>query len=105
MEQEKMVTLYKVSVMTLTGFVDYLRLHGWPCTVDKAQRMIEAGVFLPAAYACPGTKKNRNGEVVKVTDYVIIPKRLDAWFEENHDDENVVRESSIKQYYEKKGRQ
>lgn len=72
--------------MTLTGFVAYLRDHGWPCSVESAKRMIEAGVFAPACYVCPGLRKGMNGDMVPTKDYVIIPKRLDRWFHENADE-------------------
>lgn len=81
-----MTTIYRVNPMTLTDFMKYLRNHGWPVSLDSAKRMIEAGVFAPACYACKGMKKDKTGTLVAVTDYVIIPKRLDRWFEENADE-------------------
>lgn len=77
-----MPTVYRVNPMTLSNFVSYLRNHGFPCSLDSAKRMIEAGVFDNAAYACAGED---------AITYIIIPKRLERWFQENADE---VREVS-----------
>lgn len=77
--------IYRVNPMTLTEFMSYLRNHGWPVSLDKAKGMIEAGVFHPAAIAYK--KEKQNGDIV--TDYAIIPKRLDLWFEQNADEVRV----------------
>lgn len=74
--------VYRVNPMTLTGFVQYLRDHGWPASLETAKGLIEAGVFYPAAIAF--TRKGRGGE--DVTDYAIIPSRLEQWFRENADE-------------------
>lgn len=86
--------IYRVNSMTLTDFVGYLRDHGVPCSIQTAKRMIEAGVFEPAAYACKGKEKGRDGEEQDAITYFIIPKRLDAWFRENADEERVIGEYS-----------
>jgi hypothetical protein len=56
--------------------------------------MIEAGIFEPAAYAFQRQTQERDeyGKPVTVTDYAIIPKRLDKWFEENADEVRVYHE-------------
>ena len=74
---ETATKVYRVNPMTLTDFIQYLRDHGIPCSPQSAKAMIEAGVFGNAAIVCDeGTRKN----------YVIIPKRLDVWFQENADE-------------------
>lgn len=73
--------VHRVNAMTLTDFVHYLRDHGITASLEKAKGMIEAGVFHPAAIAF---KKKQKDEIV--TDYIIIPKRLDRWFEKNADE-------------------
>lgn len=75
MEQTK---TYRVNPMTLTDFVKYLRDHGIPCSPESAKGMIEAGVFDDAAISC----KDKEGKPF----YIIIPKRLDIWFQENADE-------------------
>jgi hypothetical protein len=85
--------VHRVNAMTLTDFMNQLRLHGWPVSLEKAKAMIEAGVFAPAAIAFKMKRKDRNGEPITVTDYAIIPKRLDKWFEENADE--------VREYHER----
>lgn len=79
-----MPPVYRVNPMTLSDFVSYLRNHGFPCSVDSAKRMIEAGVFDNAAFACADEE---------TTTYIIIPKRLDHWFQENADEVREKEES------------
>ena len=86
--EEKTLISYRVNAMTLTDFMRFLREHGWPVSLDKAKGMIEAGVFHPAAIAFK--KERQDGEIV--TDYAIIPKRLDKWFEENADEVRIYHE-------------
>ncbi|MCD8354184.1 MAG: hypothetical protein LUC47_07740 [Clostridiales bacterium] len=88
------MTVYRVNTMTLTEFTHYLRDHGIPCSIESAKRMIEAGVFDNAAYACKGLQTGLDEEPEPVTTYVIIPKRLDAWFRENADEERVYSDEA-----------
>lgn len=92
---EQTYIVHRVNAMTLTDFMNQLRLHGWPVSLEKAKGMIEAGVFAPAAIAFQKQTKERDeyGKPVTVTDYAIIPKRLDKWFEENADE--------VREYHER----
>lgn len=86
--EKKKRIIYRVNAMTLTDFMHFLRDHGWPVSLDKAKGMIEAGVFHPAAIAYK--KEKQNGDIV--TDYAIIPKRLERWFEKNADEVRIYNE-------------
>lgn len=90
---ERKYIVHRVNPMTLTDFMNYLHLHGWPISLGKAKGLIEAGIFEPAAIAYQRPTKDRNGQPITVTDYAIIPKRLDKWFQENADE--------IREYHER----
>jgi cytosine/uracil/thiamine/allantoin permease len=78
--------VYRVNPMNVSDFTRYLRDHGWPTTSETTKALIEAGIFAPAAIAYPKRRKDLHGNTVTVTDFVIIPKRIDAWFRENADE-------------------
>lgn len=73
-EHSRKTVVHRVNPLTLTDFMRYLRLHGWPVSLEKAKGMIEAGIFEPAAIAFQKQTQERDeyGRPITVTDYAII---------------------------------
>lgn len=69
----------RINPMTMDDFQKLLRLHGIPCSCDKAKALIRAGIFGSAAVACPG----EHGSIY----YFIRPRLMERWIEENYDED------------------
>ena len=65
-EHSRKTVVHRVNPLTLTDFMRYLRLHGWPVSLEKAKGMIEAGIFEPAAIAFQKQTQEYQGGIAQI---------------------------------------